>query len=206
FDRESSSPLPSNLCAQCRGNLQNLIGINKAVILSDYGKGVLSHQNIQKIVSLCNKSKVPVTVDPKVENFKKYRNVTCLTPNTKEALQGMGIHHKGNRDQSAINELGKKILKKLNCKSVLITQGPEGMSLFEKTSPVRITHTETVAKEVYDVTGAGDTVIAVFSLALACKASLKQASILANIAAGTVVGKLGTAVITKQELLEGLEG
>lgn len=205
FDKEDANPLSANICRQCRDNLKSLSSKAKAVILSDYGKGVLSHNNIQKVISLCNRKKIPVTVDPKVENFAKYRNVTCITPNTKEAWQGMRLHHKNPHDQKAVTELGGKILKKLRSKSVLITQGPNGMTLFEKSDPVNVTHIETAAKEVYDVTGAGDTVIAVFSLALSCGASFRQSAMLANYAAGIVVGKLGTATITKEELLQVLE-
>lgn len=201
FDRESSKPLPLSVCLKCRDNLKKLIYKAKVVILSDYGKGVLGHHNIQKVVSMCNRHKVPVIVDPKVENFAKYRNVTCITPNTKEAWEGMRLHPKNPDDCSAIAELGKKIIKKLKSKSVLITQGPNGMTLFERANPIKISHTDTAAKEVYDVTGAGDTVIAVLGLALACGTGFKEASVLANYAAGIVVSKLGTATITKQELL-----
>ena len=98
--------------------------------------------------------------------------------------------------------LGKDILKALKCKSALITQGEEGMTLFE---PKRITHIPVKAREVFDVTGAGDTVISVFTLALACGASLVQAATLANLAAGIVVGKLGTATVSPDELREALK-
>jgi rfaE bifunctional protein kinase chain/domain len=205
FDRENSDPLAISICLQCRNNLKSLIDKARVVVLSDYGKGVLSHRNIEKVISLCNRRKVPLTVDPEIENFTKYRGVTCITPNTAEAWQGMRYHPKNPHDQNAIEELGKKILKKLKLKSVLITQGPNGMTLFEKANRINVTHIETVAKEVYDVTGAGDTVIAVLSLALACGAGLKQSAILSNYAAGIVVGKLGTATVTKRELIESLK-
>jgi len=148
---------------------------------------------------LTKKYKKLVTVDPKIENFSRYKFVDCLTPNLNEAMDGMGVHKLKNEND--FKNLGKKILKKLKCRSVLITQGENGMTLFEKE---KITHIPTMAKEVFDVTGAGDTVIAVLTLALSCGASLLEASKIANYAASIVVGKLGTATVSKEELKESL--
>jgi D-beta-D-heptose 7-phosphate kinase/D-beta-D-heptose 1-phosphate adenosyltransferase len=172
------------------------IPVSDAVLISDYGKGVVTQKVISEIIRLTRKHKKLVTVDPKIENFSKYKFVDCLTPNIYEAMDGMGVSKiKSEKD---FENLGKRILKKLKCRSVLITRGENGMTLFEKE---KIYHIPTTAKEVFDVTGAGDTVISVLTLALSCGASLKDAAKLANYAAGIVVGKLGTAVVSSEELL-----
>ncbi|MDR1684510.1 MAG: PfkB family carbohydrate kinase, partial [Elusimicrobiota bacterium] len=131
------------------------------------------------------------------DNFKKYKGVTSMTPNLKEAWEGMGLPYKN--EEAAIVALGKKILKTLGAQSILITRSSDGMSLFEKG---KVTTIKATAKEVFDVTGAGDTVISVLTLALACKASLKDAAYIANEAAGIVVSKLGTATAAAQEIKE----
>ncbi|MDR0292031.1 MAG: D-glycero-beta-D-manno-heptose-7-phosphate kinase [Elusimicrobium sp.] len=201
FDRESKKTIPPSIGKSCIENLKFLTKSAKGVVLSDYGKGMLSDSNIKAIIDICNKKNIPVCVDPKTENFKKYKNITCMTPNTKEAYEGMGAPQVA--DEESLFDLGKKILKTLNAKSILITRGAEGMSLFERAgAKVKIFTARATAKEVFDVTGAGDTVISVLTLALAAKASLKEASILANYAAGIVVGKLGTATATQQEISE----
>ena len=197
FDRESKKIISSSLAATCMRNFEQAIATAQGVILSDYGKGMLSDQNIQKIITLCRKKHIPICVDPKIDNFKKYKNITCMTPNTKEAWEGVGQAPKPG--EAAIEQLGQKILKMLNADSILITRSAEGMSLFEKNTKKPYT-VKATAKEVYDVTGAGDTVISVLTLALAAKASLKEASVLANYAAGIVVEKSGTATTTRQEI------
>jgi D-glycero-beta-D-manno-heptose-7-phosphate kinase len=203
FDREEKNPLPAAAQVQLINNLKIATSRNNAVILSDYGKGVLIPQSIKSAISACRKNKIPVCVDPKVEHFLLYKNVTCITPNTNEAWQGMRMTPKEGREH--IENLGKKILKTLSLDSVLITQGAKGMSLFEKKAPKKIHHIPTYAQEVYDVTGAGDTVISVFTLALSAKADLLSAAELGNYAAGVVVGKLGTATLTRNELLEAIK-
>lgn len=197
FDRESKAVISSAVARECMQSFTRALSSAKGVILSDYGKGMLSDNNIKTLIAACNKRKIPVCVDPKIDNFKKYKNITCMTPNTKEAWEGAGQSPKSGEE--AIEKLGQKILKMLSAKSILITRGADGMSLFEKgkakPSTVRAT-----AREVYDVTGAGDTVISVFTLALACGAKLNEAAVLSNFAAGIVVGKSGTATVTVKEI------
>jgi len=176
-------------------NIEALIPKVNAVILSDYGKGVISPAVLKKTIALARKHKIPVSVDPKVEHFKKYKRVTTITPNTKEAIEGMNAGEI--KTEEEIRALGKKILKTLNSDSVLITRGEMGMTLVQ---PGKITTIPTRAKEVYDVTGAGDTVISVMTLALAAKANFVTAAEIANFAAGIVVGKLGTATASPEEL------
>lgn len=172
-----------------------------AIILSDYGKGVVKPKILKEVISLANKNRIPVTVDPKIEHFLSYRKVTCITPNLQEAVSGMRIHKAQNEKE--IHVLGKNILNRLGCQSVLITRGEKGMTLFEKGK--KPFHIPTRAKEVYDVTGAGDTVISVLTLGLASKLSLRVSAEIANYAAGVVVGKLGTATVSPEELKQNIK-
>ena len=201
FDRESKTRIDQVLSKKCMAHFKKVAKEADGVILSDYGKGMLSNESIKEIIRICNKHKLPVCVDPKTENFRKYKNITCITPNNKEAWEGMSMIPKEGEEE--INELGEKILKTLKAKSILITRGPAGMSLFEKgKKPARIKAT---AKEVFDVTGAGDSVISVLTLALASGASIKDAAKISNFAGGIVVGKLGTATVSQEELLEAIK-
>lgn len=201
FDRESKTRINQKLSHKCMEHFKKVAKDADGVIISDYGKGMLSNESIKEIIKICNRHKLPVCVDPKTENFKKYKNVTCITPNSKEAWEGMSMIPKEGEEE--IDELGEKILKTLKAQSILITRGPNGMSLFEKgKKQARIKAT---AKEVYDVTGAGDSVISVLTLALASGASVKDAAKIANYAGGIVVGKLGTATVSQEELLEALK-
>ena len=180
-------------------NIDEVIKKVDGVIISDYAKGIVTDKVLKKIITLAKKKKIPVTVDPKVENFKKYKHITCMTPNTKEAIEGMNAQHQGIKTDEDIARLGKKILKLLQSQSVLITRGEKGMTIIEKN---KVTHIPTRAKEVYDVTGAGDTVIATMTLALAAKCKLVEAAEIANFAAGIVVGKVGTATVTVDEIIK----
>lgn len=197
FDRESKKVISPAIAKACMQSFELAIKTAKGVILSDYGKGMLSDQNIKTIIDKCRKKKIPVCVDPKIDNFKKYKNITCMTPNTKEAWEGAGESPKSGEE--AIIKLGNKILKMLNADSILITRSADGMSLFEKGKKLPTTVRAT-AREVYDVTGAGDTVISVLTLGLAAGASLQEAAVLSNFAAGIVVEKSGTATTTREEI------
>ena len=197
-DRESKARINKKVSAECFANFKEAVKTAKGVIMSDYGKGMLSDYNIQDIIKACRAKNIPVCVDPKIDNFLKYKNITCMTPNTKEAWEGMGLPPK--KDEKSILDLGKQILKTLKADSILITRSAQGMSLFEKGKTPKITTIKATAKEVFDVTGAGDTVISVLTLALACKASLKDAAYIANEAAGLVVAKLGTATVSVDEI------
>ncbi len=197
YDRESKQTVAHDVAAECMKNFLTALKTAKGVILSDYGKGMLSDHNIKTLVSACRKRKIPVCVDPKLDNFKKYKNITCMTPNTKEAWEGAGLSPQPGEE--AMEKLGQKILKMLQADSILITRSADGMSLFEKGKAKPVTVRAT-AKEVFDVTGAGDTVISVFTLALACGAKLHEAAVLSNYAAGIVVSKSGTATVTPQEI------
>ncbi|MCP4653652.1 MAG: D-glycero-beta-D-manno-heptose-7-phosphate kinase [Candidatus Omnitrophica bacterium] len=167
-----------------------------AVIIEDYGKGMINPSLVGDLVSLCKKKKKIITVDPKEEHLDYYENVTALTPNLKEAEVAANMKIR-NKDQLPL--LGELIVEKLKPKALLITLGEEGMMLFEDGRHHTI---PTAALEVFDVSGAGDTVIAAFTLALATGAAFIDSAIIANFAAGIVVGKLGAATISKKELLK----
>lgn len=166
------------------------------IIVSDYGKGFITKKIIEKLISIKNKRDIVLSVDPKIQHFKYYKNVTCITPNKKEAAEGMQRDIPENKKE--IINLGKLIKKKLKCESLIITLGKEGMILFSRNN--NIFHVPSVAKDVYDVTGAGDTVIASFTLSYVETYDEIISSIISDFAAGIVVGKMGTAVVEKDEL------
>jgi rfaE bifunctional protein kinase chain/domain len=166
-----------------------------AIVLSDYSKGVITKGLVRDIIKLARKNGVIVSVDPKVNHFGMYSGVTILTPNSKEASIGAKIDIE---DEKSLLKAGALLLKRLKCDAVLITRGEHGMSLFERGG--RITNIPTVAQEVFDVTGAGDTVISVLTLAMASGAGMVDAARISNYAAGIVVGVVGTAAVKPEEL------
>ncbi len=165
------------------------------IILSDYCKGVVTNELVRDIVRLARKNGIIVSVDPKVSHFGMYRGVTILTPNVNEAAIGSKIDIE---DEESLLRAGTLLLKRLNCAAVLITRGEHGMSLFEHGR--KVTHIPTMAREVFDVTGAGDTVIGALTLAMASGASMADAARISNYAAGVVVGIVGTATVKPGEL------
>jgi len=196
FDKEVRGHFSNNTQLKMVRNIESLIPRMNAVIISDYGKGIVSPMLLKRTIELCKKHKIPIAVDPKVENFTKYKGITTITPNTKEAIEGMSaININTDKD---LADLGKKILAFLKTKSVLITRSEKGMMLICHKN--QIINIPTRAKEVYDVTGAGDTVISTMTLALAANADLISAAEIANFAAGIVVAKIGTATASPQEL------
>jgi len=166
-----------------------------AIVVSDYSKGVVTQALVRDIMKLARKNNVIVSVDPKVNHFGIYRGVTILTPNLKEASIGAKIDIE---DDKSLLKAGALLLRRLKCDAVLITRGEHGMSLFERGG--RITHIPTVAQEVFDVTGAGDTVISALTLAMAAGAGAVDAARISNYAAGLVVGVVGTATVKPEEL------
>jgi D-beta-D-heptose 7-phosphate kinase/D-beta-D-heptose 1-phosphate adenosyltransferase len=200
YDRETTGPLSHATETRLLASLGEELSRAEAVILSDYGKGVIGPRLLARAIPGARRRKIPITVDPKPEHFRRYKGITCVTPNTSEAWACM--RREPRAGQAAIEELGREILETLNSRSVLITRGPDGMSLFEAHG--KVTHIPTVAREVFDVSGAGDTVISTFTLALAAGASLPRAAALSNQAAGIVVAKLGTATTDAKELAEAL--
>ncbi|MCL5024790.1 MAG: D-glycero-beta-D-manno-heptose-7-phosphate kinase [Nitrospirae bacterium] len=197
FDREDSRGISAGVMEKVMAYLKHAVHEHDAVILSDYKKGVISRELVRGILKAAGGKKL-LAVDPKVGHFHCYRGVSLMTPNLAEASQGAGVEIK---DEKSLIRAGTTLIKKFACGSVLITKGEQGMSLFEQD---RITHIPTVARQVYDVTGAGDTVIAAFTLACAAGAPMRDAAVIANHAAGIVVGEIGTAVVTGEKLAESL--
>lgn len=170
------------------------------VIIEDYGKGVINPELIKELVKVCTEKGKIITVDPKEEHFDYYKGVTALTPNLKEACYAANFKVRNDEDLSV---LGDKLLKMMEPEAMLVTLGEKGMQLFKQNGETF--HLPTYAQEVFDVSGAGDTVIAVFSLALGTGASFQEAAAVANLAAGIVVGKLGCAVTNTHELAAKIE-
>ena len=169
-----------------------LVANHDLLLLSDYDKGTLS--DVQALIKAANKHNVPVLVDPKGTDFARYRGATLITPNLSEFEAVVG-HCK---TEAEIVSKGQALLKELDLTAMLVTRSEQGMTLLRHGHEEF--HLPTQAREVYDVTGAGDTVIATLALAIAANADVTQASALANIAAGIVVGKLGTSTVSEAEL------
>lgn len=198
FDREEKRGVSGKLMKTLMSFLRRAVHEHDAVIVSDYKKGVVSRVLIRGILEHAKQRRKLLAIDPKVGHFHFYKGAGLITPNVAEASQGSGVEI---RDEKSLIRAGKALLNRLACGAVLITRGEEGMSLFEKKD---ITHIPTVARHVFDVTGAGDTVIASFALAYASGATLQEAAIVANHAAGIVVGEVGTAVVTPEKLRQSL--
>jgi D-beta-D-heptose 7-phosphate kinase/D-beta-D-heptose 1-phosphate adenosyltransferase len=199
-DREQREPLPAGTAERIIDTIQERIGRVDAVVVEDYGKGVITRQLLESVIPVARKHNTIITVDPKEEHFDLYHRVTALTPNRVEAGEAVGRELERDTD---VQQAGVEILRRLECEGLLITLGEDGMWLFEQSG--RQTRIPTVAQEVFDVAGAGDTVIAAFTLALASGATMEQAAQIANYAAGIVVGKLGVAVATPEELRSTLD-
>jgi D-beta-D-heptose 7-phosphate kinase/D-beta-D-heptose 1-phosphate adenosyltransferase len=190
-DQEDVAPLSPEAAAAVRSRVESALPGSGAMIVSDYGKGVLSRPLLDAILRRAHDLRVPVCVDPKESHFDAYRQVSVITPNLSEAGNAYGRRVV---DDATLEEVGFGLLDRLDGAAVLITRGDQGMSLFE--SPREHTHFPTVAQEVYDVTGAGDTVVAAFAMSLAAGADHREAAQIANHAAGLVIRELGTAATT----------
>jgi D-beta-D-heptose 7-phosphate kinase/D-beta-D-heptose 1-phosphate adenosyltransferase len=199
FDREIKSDISKPTLSLILEYVTSCLPDIKGIIISDYSKGLITKTLIKKLLNL-TKSKIFIAVDPKIGHFDYYKGASLITPNVNEASFASSIDIK---DDKTLAEAGNTLLKKLQCRAVIITRGDEGMSLFEKSG--KSTHIPTCAREVYDVSGAGDTVISALTLCHSAGAALEDAAIIANHAAGVVVGKVGTAVATQQEILKNLK-
>lgn len=198
FDRETPSEPPTNLTTSLLERAEAAVNQADAAILSDYAKGVVRRPLVEELVKHCQARGLFLAADPKHQDFRLYRDVSLITPNRREAEEATGIQI---RDDQDLLQAARQIRRITRSGAVLITLGEAGMALLDNT---RIRKFSAAAKEVFDVTGAGDTVVAVFTLAVAAGGTLKQAAFLANHAAGIVVGKLGTAWVETQELIETL--
>ncbi|MEK6333702.1 MAG: D-glycero-beta-D-manno-heptose-7-phosphate kinase [Acidobacteriota bacterium] len=198
-DREQRSPIKAETEGRIIEAVKEALKTAGALVISDYDKGVITRRILTEVLPAAY-GRMPVLVDPKVRNFDSYRPATLVTPNHHEALRLTNLEEDS---ESSLTQAGRKIRERVGCDAVLITRGDRGMMLIEgNLDPVLV---ETSAREVFDVTGAGDTVIATLAAALATGATMAEAAMLANQAAGIVVGKLGTATATAREVLDSLE-
>jgi rfaE bifunctional protein kinase chain/domain len=201
IDRENRSKLSSEIESNLIGYMQKAMDKVKAVIISDYNKGVISPTLISEIFSCAKQKNKLIAVDPKEENFIIYKEPYIITPNQKEAENISGIRIS---DDSSLVKAGEKLMSICHCHALIITRGAKGMNLFIRDNGIKVMHIPTYAREVYDVTGAGDTVIATLTLCLSGNSSLEEAAYLANYAGGLSVGKLGTSTIDAKELLNSI--
>lgn len=201
LDHENAAEIDGAVLRALRRFVERHARKHDAIVLSDYGKGVIHPELLELVQSLTRERKLPCIVDPKKENFRRYRDVTLVTPNREEAGQAAGIEI---RDEPSLIAAGARLLDLWRSEAVLITLGQDGMRLFRRDG--RNGHFPTAAKEVFDVTGAGDTVVATCALALASGATFEDAAVLANVAAGVVVGEVGTAAVSLDQLRNTLGG
>ena len=194
-DRESRAPVSPEIESAVIAVFNQLIAAADAVVVSDYDKGLLTPRVLQSILAAAAQARKPVCLDPKIRNFAHYRPVTVITPNQAEAERATGLEI---TDEKSLLAAAQRIREMLECPHVLITRGEHGLSLLSENNS--LLHIPTVAREVYDVTGAGDTVIATLAAMLACGHSLREAMPVANRAGGIVVGKFGTASVSYEEL------
>lgn len=197
FDRESRAPVGQETIAKMIAYMETLREELGAVVISDYSKGVITAPLLQGIRRVFAGTGVVVCIDPKKTDFNLYRGFDIVTPNHHEAARAVGFEI---TDRASLVRAGRELINKYGFKALLITRGEEGMSLFEGDGSIRHTEFPAEAREVFDVTGAGDTAIGVFALAMASGATFREAAFMANRAAGIAVGKVGTATVTRKEL------
>jgi D-beta-D-heptose 7-phosphate kinase/D-beta-D-heptose 1-phosphate adenosyltransferase len=200
LDEEQNAPLPPLSTEQLQKSFAQALDHHQAVIISDYGKGVCQGDVCQRVVTLCRQAEIPVIIDPKGRDWNRYRQAYGLTPNLREFEQYLGSDFEDSRE---LDHAAQEVRAELGLDFLLITRGAKGMTLVEPQGGVR--HIEAQSREVFDVSGAGDTVIAVFAAGLAAGLGNFDAARLANLAAGVVVGKLGTQPILLDELEKAME-
>jgi len=201
IDREKKHAIDKQIIQKILEFLKSRLKDIDAVIIADYNKGVITSALVQGVRALTKKNNIILAVDPKPVNFNFYHGVDVISPNHHEAAAFCGFEI---NNEDSLLKAGRKMLDELNCRSVLITRGKDGMALFEKGKKPELIPTE--ARKVFDVSGAGDTVIATLCLGLASGMDFKSAAIVSNIAAGIVVGEIGTSVVTVNELKKVVDG
>lgn len=194
LDKEDSSALDSEVNEQLLNQYNKLLSETDLILISDYGKGVINKETVTKIIQEANKQHIPVIVDPKKPNYEFYKGAWLITPNTKEAAEML----KQKIEDLDFESAGFDIARKYSVKNVIITRGSEGMSIYEHNQDAK--HIKPTAKQVYDVTGAGDTVIATLAVTLQKGLGVYESAQIANYAAGIVVEKIGTTPINIKEL------
>lgn len=195
LDRESREPIDPKAAERLLAGVLDAMHGVEIVLVSDYLKGVLTDEVLAAVITAGARLGVPVIIDPKGNDYRKYRGATLLTPNSMEARIASGIHFK---DEASLRQAGRLLCRELELEALLVTRGEAGMTLFRRDE--REMHLPAEAREVYDVTGAGDTVLSVLGAGIARGFAIEEAARLANIAAGIVVGKLGASTVTPREL------
>jgi D-beta-D-heptose 7-phosphate kinase/D-beta-D-heptose 1-phosphate adenosyltransferase len=201
LDREEPAGGSSRAASRVRDHVLAQRRRCDVLVLSDYNKGVVDADLLAALATAHRRDPFRWVVDPKRANFGRYRRVSLVKPNREEAAAASGIEI---RDRASLRRAGAQLLEQWEAEAVLISRGEEGMALFKRGGGVE--EFPTVAREVFDVTGAGDTVVATCALALGAGGTLEEATVLANHAAGVVVGKIGTASVTAAELRAALKG
>jgi rfaE bifunctional protein kinase chain/domain len=199
IDREEAGPPDAAVLLGLKDRLERALGVASALIVSDYAKGTVNEAVMDAVRDICGARNIPWVVDPKPDHKLLYRGATLMTPNTKEASE---LTARPARSDMEVTIAGRALIAELGLKGLLVTRSERGMALFAQdaghAAPWMI---PTEAREVFDVSGAGDTVIAAFSAAIAAGADWPEAAMLANAAAGVVVAKMGTATATPDEIL-----
>lgn len=199
IDRETINDLSEEVAKRVESFVKDNINNVDGVIIEDYGKGLITPSLIKSVVKLANKHKKIVAVDPKENHFEYYKNVSVITPNHHEASNAVGFTVDPDDDDGSLHRAGAQLLKEEKAEVILITLGEKGMQIFERGKDSE--NIKTRAQEVSDVSGAGDTVIAVYTLAAVSGADAVTSAKIANCAAGVVVAKAGPEVVSKKELL-----
>ena len=200
LDFEDTAPLDGADAEIFLSNIFSRLENFDAVIISDYGKGICTEKICSEIISECRRRKKIIVIDPKGDDWEKYSNANFITPNLKEF--NLVLQKKISNSDSEIEFAAEKIIDKFNLQGLVVTRSAKGLTLIDGEN---ISHIKAKAQEVFDVSGAGDTVISVFTLALAGGLNSNQAAYLANLAAGVVVAKVGTYAVSREELLHCLE-
>lgn len=195
LDRENQNPIPETTLKRLREFVLDRAEACDGIVISDYGKGVVHRSLLRSIAPLVRRKKVICVVDPKKENYGSYQFPTLITPNKDEASEASGILI---RDDRSLLAAGEKLVRMWQAEAVLITRGPDGMSLFRRKQDVK--HFPTEPRDMFDVTGAGDTVVAVCGLALVCGAGFEDAAVISNLAAGLVGEEVGTVAVSLDKL------
>ena len=191
IDRETTSPITKKESTAIWPRLAKAIDANDVVIVSDYAKGFLTEELLARLISHARRRKRVVLVDPKGKDFSKYKGATILTPNERETAEAC---HVDAHRQDLLDRGAKLLLEKMNLQALLVTQGERGMTLLQ--AGKKVVHLKASARKVFDVTGAGDTVIASLAVAIGCGADLVESASFANLAAGLVVEQVGTRAIS----------
>jgi len=200
LDRENHQSVREPTLKRLRNFIKARAPHFDAIVVSDYGKGTIHFELLDWLAGAVERQKILCVIDPKKENYERYRFPTLITPNRIEASEASGISIS---DERSLQDAGRKLLRKWRAEAVLVTRGAEGMSLFRPRFPVK--HFPTEARDVFEVTGAGDTVVAVCALALASGAGLAEAAVLANVAAGFVGDDVGTVAVPIAKLKQSIE-